>query len=159
MAIIIDTNNTTLNLIAKVDGADTDTHTVRGYSTASPGMVLDNQDVFTNISRSLDGSAIAYRSEQNEGVLTVNLIAISPSVKWFQDRYSELRSGSQVVISGSIISGVTGAVVNLTGGLLSQVKQFPDLTATGNADVPFVITFDDARGDYSGFDETIFDGN
>ena len=156
MATIISTKNVKANLIATVNGTELPQHTVRGWSTTAAGLVLADQDVFAgDIVRGLDGGGIGYLPAQQEGVITFTLLSISPSIKWFQTRYAEMRNNNQVVIDGSLINGVTRAVVNMTGGLLSSIKQFPDLATTGGGDVAYTITFDNVTGSYADFNDRL----
>lgn len=134
-------------------GANQDNNriTLSGWSDAAVVITFPDVELYANIRQGLDGILLGTLNSRFSGDVAFEFMSNSPSVKWFQDRVTELRGGVDVVVNGQVINNTTKEVCNLNHGLLRMGRPFPNFGTDGTSVMPFTIRFADLPADYSNF--------
>lgn len=126
-------------------------HLVTGLSDSTTAVTFPSLDVYSNISEGMGGTIEAFSTGNTGGPVQIELMATSPTAKWFFDRISEIKDGQKTEIYGTLINNATGLISNIKRGYILNATPTPSYGSDGLSRLTFTIQTQDISVNTGGF--------
>ena len=125
-------------------------HTIQGWSEDADALTMPGDHELVTTRRGADGMLAGFGTGARGGEISIKLLPIGPSTRFFMQQVTAILGGQRVVWEGSISNEETGAGFTLTRGVMTKVPLGQTMGSGDFANQVFVFEFEEIVPSYDG---------